>query len=220
MIEHIESRFTQNEFTKKLNSSKSYEVEEQVKLDPGQDILIQQKIVRNGGTPIATEIIHDVFFCPSDIDSYDELEKIALSKQIIRIRKTTRQTNDGQTETSTIFTTKVKSYEPSSAWEEHDFVRSGDHIDKGIKTLSSEGLKPYYQIEKSRSEWQLNDFTFSFDYIPDYGVMLEIEKHVDKKEIANTKDQIQTIMNSMGIRNDQKPTRSIMKDLVKTRLLI
>lgn len=217
MVEHIEHRFTTADFAPQ-HKALTFEVEEQAKLDPDQHLAIQEHIVRLGGTHAADEFIQDEFFCPADITSYDELEKRALNEQIIRIRKSIRQDYRGDTVTTTTLTTKAMQKGEGAAWDEHVFSKTGDHFSEASHLLTTgAGLKPYYKISKSRSEWQLGNTTISFDAIPDYGIFMEAELQKKKADIPAARSELKRLMETLGVRADQKPKQSIMKELVRTR---
>lgn len=217
MVEHIEHSFVSADYTPQHKET-LFEVEEQAKLDPDQHLEIQEQIVRLGGAHTADEFIQDEFFCPADITSYDELEKRALNEQIVRIRKSIRQDYRGDTVTTTTLTTKAMQKGKDAAWDEHVFSKTGDHLTEASHLLTTDaGLKPYYKISKSRSEWQLGDTTISFDAIPDYGIFMEAEQQKEKADIPAARSALKRIMETLGVRADQKPKQSIMKELVRTR---
>ena len=214
MIEQLEHEFTHRDFAAKTNE-KSFEVEEQAKLDPGQELEIQQQILRGGGKHTGDEYIDDVFFGPSSVtSSSDALEKRALGEQIIRIRKIIRQSTSGKTETVTEFTTKVMQGDKEKAWNEHTFIRMGDYRDEAEGILMSlSGLEPYYRVTKTRSEWELGDVKLTFDAVPEYGTMMEAEIAADKNGIDSAKQKIRETLKGLGVRPDQKPKKSIMSEL-------
>lgn len=216
MVEHIEHSFVGADYTPQHNAS-TFEVEEQAKLDPNQHLEIQERIVRHGGTHTADEFIQDKFFCPKDISSYDELEKRSQNEQIVRVRKSIRQDDRGDTVTTTTLTTKTMQ-QGMKAWDEHIYAKSGDFFNEASHMLTVDaGLKPYYEITKNRSEWRLGETTISFDAIPDYGIFMEAEQQPDKSDVPHVRSELQKLMTQLGVRPDQKPKQSIMKELVRSR---
>jgi len=217
MVEHIEHSFVHADYAPQ-HTKASFEVEEQAKLDPNQHLEIQERIVRMGGTHTANEFIQDKFFCPKDITSYDELEKRSLNQQIIRVRKSIRQDDRGDTTTTTTLTTKTMHRAESRAWDEHTFSKNGDFFSEASDMLTTRaGLKPYYEITKNRSEWQIGETTISFDTIPDYGIFMEAEQQAEKTNIPTARKKLRALMTTLGVRADQTPKHSIMRDLARSR---
>lgn len=218
MVEHIENQFIRKEYTPK-HTAETFEVEKEYFLTPEQTSTIQQQLLRLGGVHIADEYIEDMFYCPTDITSYDQLEQRSKNSQIIRIRKSTRQKDDGSTMIETIFTSKQKP-DPSMEWNEHNFTKKGDHTKEGDDIIKAAGFKPYYQVAKTRSEWQFESCQLSFDHIPEYGTHLEIEVQTDRDAIPAAKSKIQNTAYRLHVPVHQKPKRSIMNTLASSRFTL
>lgn len=216
MVEVIEHRFLGKDYVP-IHRQEHVEVEEQAKLDPGQELAIQQQLLRMGGRHTANEIIEDTFYSPKDVSSYEELETRALHKQIIRIRKSSLQDETGTTTVTTSLTTKTKRSE-LAGWDEHVFEKNGDLVKEADQLLRDGDLAPYYSVKKTRSSWALSDTAISFDSIPGYGVLMEAERQVPSQDMGRARTGIRTLMAHLGVRENQKPAMSVMRELASASL--
>src|ERR1700722_15534382 len=210
-----EMRYNMEGFNK-LNSPESnlHEVEERAILDQGQEISIQQIILAEGGTYLNKEIIDDIYFCPSDVISNEDMEALGLDKEIIRLRLVKTTESDGQENTETILTQKHMSNGDYGDWVETNNPREGDHLKEETKNLQTKyGLKPFFVLSKTRTNWQLEDTTLSFDVVPDFGTVLEAEKITTAEQTPQVKIDLQETVKRLGVRPEQKPKTSITSQL-------
>lgn len=194
------------------------EVEERAILDLGQDVTIQRCVVERRGKSLNQELIDDVYFCPDDIDSYQELERRGLDRQIIRLRRVKTTIPTGTQGVETIFTTKMRVGENWGNWVEANYPREGDYSDIATKNLRERyRLKPFFTLSKTRTSWQLGDVTLLFDNIPGFGVVLEGEIHTSRDNVSTAERQLQQTFRVLGVRPNQKPETSVTNQLMRTR---
>jgi len=153
--------------------------------------------------------ITDVYFCPNNVASFDEISMDKVDSYSLRLRKQIKNGSNKNTINTKIITQKGD----HNSWEECE--TSVGSIDKLENILQAIGFKPFCRINKIRRIYEFENVEVMMEDIKDFGFGIEIEILTDKDKTESSKAKIFTIMKKLGINKSNIVPKSITKIIMK-----
>lgn len=198
-------RLTNEEF-----DQPTHEVEMRCDLtSPQYDIL--RTVLHEQATFLREEDITDVYYCPNDTQSFDEIEMDKVGSYSLRLRRSKVKSQEKVELNMKVITEEGD----HNNWEEHE-VEVSSFAEAQIM-LGRIGLKPYFTLEKHRTSFASGDMTVALEDIKDYGSVMEVEILTERTKTAKAKDSIRGFMKEHGIQGNQIVAKSITNRLMRQR---
>jgi len=153
--------------------------------------------------------ITDVYFCPNNVVSFDEIRMDKVGSYSLRLRKQIENGSDENTINTKIITQKGD----HNSWEERE--TSIGSIDKLENILQAIGFKPFCRINKIRRIYGFENVEVMMEDIKDFGFGMEIEILTDKDKTESSKAKIFDIMEKLGINESNILPKSITKIIMR-----
>jgi len=186
------------------------EVEKRARLD---DVSAFKKTVVALGAVFAGEIyIKDIYFCGRAATTFEEVEMNIVGSYSLRLRK---EKQPNTPERITLNTKTITNHGDHSAWEEHE-VEVGD-FSETADILKATEFKPYFELEKTRYVYRLNDMEVCIEDIKDFGGAVEIEIMCATGKEEESKEKIKKFLRECGIDDDHLVPKSITNIIMKER---
>lgn len=195
-----------------LNKNKktySHEVEIRALLNDKQKNEFEIKLTNEGAKFKNKTHIIDIYFCPTEVRSFKEIEMQKIGSFSLRIR---RETTNGKTKIS-INTKTITRDGDHNSWEEHEVEVSS--FDETIAIFKKIGFKVFFTLEKYRSIYQLNDMTICLEDIIGLGPSIEVEIMIDKPNSLDAKQRIKDFLKNLGVADKQFTKKSITNMLMR-----
>lgn len=200
-------KMIQQETTNKQN----HEVEVRCLLSPQQYDAIQSGLQKGDAEFLGDEYISDLYFCHGSAKSFQEIEMDEVGSYSLRLRNSIK---DGKSKVD-LNMKIITEQGDHNAWEEHEISVSS--FDEAKQILNVLGFKPYFQLEKHRTNFALNNMTVILEDIADFGRVMEVEMLTEQKMAQNAKDTIRNFMRESGITDDQIVPKSVTNMLMRER---
>lgn len=190
---------------------RNHEVEMRSLLSSQQYDEIKARLHKGKAEFLGEEHIADVYFCPVATKSFPEIEMDEVGSYSLRLRKSSKNGEEKVDLNMKVIT----EHGDHNAWKEHEVSVSS--FDETKQMLSILGFKPYFQLDKHRTNFALDNMTVVLEDIADYGHVIEVEILTEKKEAEKAKDTIRDFMRESGIAEDQVVPKSVTNILMRER---
>ena len=155
--------------------------------------------------------LHDVYFCPKHCSDVSEVEMDEVDSYSMRVRKTNKS---GQ-ESATINSKTIISHGDHSAWEEHEVAV--DNFGEAVHILMRTEFKPFFELVKTRSHYELDGVEIFVENIQDFGCGIEAEIVTSKDQVEQAKDKIREVLALLGVSEEDIVEKSITNLVMKER---
>ncbi len=153
--------------------------------------------------------ITDIYFCPNNVVSFDEINMDKIGSYSLRLRK---QIENGSVE-NTINTKIITQKGDHNSWGERE--TSIGSVDKLGSILRAIGFKPFCTVSKIRRIYEFGDAEVMIENIKDFGFGIEIEILTDKENAELAKVKIFDIMKKLEINESNIVPKSITKIIMR-----
>lgn len=188
---------------------KNIEVELRARIENLTDF--ENSLKEKGATFVKSAYLRDIYFCKKDAQELSEVEMNAVGSYSVRLRISKKES----TEQITLNTKTILTEGDHNAWEEHE-VSVGNFSEAG-KILTLTEFKPFFELEKTRRVYKLDQMEISVEDITGFGGAVEIEIMAVAGEEESSKDTIRKFLHSVGIENDMIVPKSITNIIMKER---
>jgi len=190
---------------------RNHEVEVRSLLTSEQYEAIKGRLLDNEVEFLGEEIISDIYYCPIATKSFQEIEMDEVGSYSLRLRNRFKEGSS----TADLNMKVITEYGDHNAWREHEVTVSS--FDEAQEMLTVLGFKPFFQLNKHRTSFTLNDMTVALEDIQDYGYVLEVEIMAEKKRAEEAKNTIKDFMRESGITDNQIVPKSVTNLLMRER---
>jgi len=194
-----------------IKKKKVFEVELRASLNSEQHILLLKKMKMEGASLLRSIDIFDEYWCPLATKSFADIEMNKIGSYSLRLRKL----NYGGKECICLNTKVIASENDHNAWEEHEI--SVDSFNEGREILRAIGLKPFFVLEKIRTDYKVYDAIFSLEDIRDFGKAVEAEIIATSDKVPSAKKRLRGLFEKFGISESQIFPKSITNILMHKR---
>lgn len=187
------------------------EVELRALLEKDQWINFSDSLEKIGAKLKDTEEVKDTYFCPIKVKSFEEIEMDEVGSYSLRLRE---KKKDGQTKVDLNIKVITK-YGDHHSWAEHEI--KVDSFKEAEIILESIGFKKFFNLEKKRSNYILDDVLIIIEDIADFHPAIELEIMTTKEESEQAKSRIRKVLIDLGVREDQIVTKSITNLIMREK---
>ena len=170
----------------------------------GEDIdAIRETIVRSGAVSKGVRSIHDVYYCDKSCQTVENAEMNKVGSYSVRIRK---EEKEGVVSIS--YNKKIITYEGDhNSWKEEEEPRND--FEKANQEMIDSGYKFFFELDKDREKFILDDMEICLEDIQDFGLGIEVEVMATQEDSERVKQRIKTFLKSIGVQE---------KDIVPKRI--
>ncbi len=156
--------------------------------------------------------LHDIYFCPKNINSLIGVEMNKVGSYSLRLRKNKNKSGKENIYLNTKTITKKGDH---NAWEEHETKL--DDFREMKEILKQIGFKSFFELKKNRYHYKYKDLNIFLDDIKDFGACIEIEKIVFKGNEDKAKLSIIAFLKTIGVEKSKIVTKSVTNLVMKSR---
>ncbi len=169
------------------------------------------KLEKTGCIFVSKSSLHDIYFCGKSLNKIEDVEMHEVGSYSLR----TRSFTDKSGTINTLNTKSITRTGDHNAWEEHE-TEIGN-FEQMSKILVATEFKPFFEIEKVRTEYKYNNLGVFIEDIKDFGFGIEIEilTSIGKEESA--KEEIFSFLASIDISRSSVVPKSITNIIMKER---
>jgi len=172
----------------------------------------QEKLKQKGAEHKNSSYLKDVYFCDKKATSVADVEMDKVGSYSLRLRIARK----GDTETITLNTKTITTEGDHNAWEEHEVKI--DNFREAALILSTTEFKPFFELEKHRHTYLLNDMEILVEEITDFGGAIEVEIMCMPGEEEDSKAKIKNLLtNELGLGEAEIVPKSVTNIIMKQR---
>lgn len=187
------------------------EVEIRALFKEGDKASIRDKILRSGAISKGLRSIHDVYYCDKSCQKVEDAEMNQVGSYSVRIRK---EVKEGVTTIS--YNKKTITTEGDhNSWKEEEEPR-GD-FEEANQEMIDGGYKFFFELDKDREKFVLNDMEICLEDIKDFGLGIEVEVMTTQEESETVKENIKAFLKSLGINDEDIVPKSITNIIMHQR---
>ena len=189
---------------------KNIEVELRALVNDHKDF--QEKLKQKGAEHKNSSYLKDVYFCDKKATSVADVEMDKVGSYSLRLRIARK----GDTETISLNTKTITTEGDHNAWEEHEVKI--DNFREAALILSTTEFKPFFELEKHRHTYLLNDMEILVEEITDFGGAIEVEIMCMPGEEEGSKAKIKNLLtNELGLSEAEIVPKSVTNIIMKQR---
>lgn len=189
---------------------KNIEVELRALVNDPKDF--QEKLKQKGAEHKNSSYLKDVYFCDKKATSVADVEMDKVGSYSLRLRIARK----GDTETISLNTKTITTEGDHNAWEEHEVKI--DNFREAALILSTTEFKPFFELEKHRHTYLLNDMEILVEEITDFGGAIEVEIMCMPGEEEGSKAKIKNLLtNELGLSEAEIVPKSVTNIIMKQR---
>ncbi len=172
----------------------------------------QEKLKQKGAEHKNSSYLKDVYFCDKKATSVADVEMDKVGSYSLRLRIARK----GDTETISLNTKTITTEGDHNAWEEHEVKI--DNFREAALILSTTEFKPFFELEKHRHTYLLNDMEILVEEITDFGGAIEVEIMCMPGEEEGSKAKIKNLLtNELGLSEAEIVPKSVTNIIMKQR---
>lgn len=172
----------------------------------------QEKLKQKGAEHKNSSYLKDVYFCDKKATSVADVEMDKVGSYSLRLRIARK----GDTETISLNTKTITTEGDHNAWEEHEVKI--DNFREAALILSTTEFKPFFELEKHRHTYLLNDMEILVEEITDFGGAIEVEIMCMPGEEESSKAKIKNLLtNELGLSEAEIVPKSVTNIIMKQR---
>jgi len=172
---------------------------------------LKANVEKTGAKFVNKSSLHDIYFCDKAITTIEEVEMHDVGSYSLRLRK---YTNDNGTSNSLNTKTITKTGD-HNAWEEHE--TKVENFEETAKILTATEFKPFFELEKVRSEYTLGELSVCLEDIKDFGACIEVEILTEKGQEDTAKETILQFLSKIGVSKESVVPKSVTNIVMKER---
>lgn len=172
----------------------------------------QEKLKQKGAEHKNSSYLKDVYFCDKKATSVADVEMDKVGSYSLRLRIARK----GDTETISLNTKTITTEGDHNAWEEHE-VKINNFREAAL-ILSTTEFKPFFELEKHRHMYLLNDMEILVEEISDFGGAIEVEIMCMPGEEEGSKAKIKNLLTTeLGLSEAEIVPKSVTNIIMKQR---
>lgn len=177
--------------------------------DPNQ---FQEQLKQKGAEYKNSSYLRDVYFCDKKATSVADVEMDKVGSYSLRLRIARK----GDNESITLNTKTITNEGDHNAWEEHEVTIN--NFREAALILSTTEFKPFFELEKHRHTYLLNDMEILVEDITDFGGAIEVEIMCASGEEEESKAKIKNLLiNDLGLNESDIVPKSVTNIIMKQR---
>lgn len=189
---------------------KNIEVELRALVDNPKDF--QEKLKQKGAVHKYSSYLKDVYFCDKKATSVADVEMDKVGSYSLRLRIARK----GDSEVVSLNTKTITTEGDHNAWEEHEVKI--DNFREAALILSTTEFKPFFELEKHRHTYLLNDMEILVEEITDFGGAIEVEIMCMPGEEEDSKVKIKNLLtNELELSEAEIVPKSVTNIIMKQR---
>lgn len=156
--------------------------------------------------------IHDIYFCNKALNKIEDVEMNKIGSYGLRLRQTKEKNKKEKISINTKTITKHKDH---NAWEEHEVEIN--NFSEMVEILETTEFKPFFELQKTRYIYKLDNMEICIEDIKNFGKTLEIEIMCKPGEEKKAKEKIKKFLDSCKIDKNKIVPKSITNIIMKER---
>jgi len=193
-----------------IDMDKNIEVELRALVEDPKDF--QEKLKQKGAEHKSSSYLKDVYFCDKKATSVADVEMDKVGSYSLRLRVAEKNGN----ESVTLNTKTITTHGDHNAWEEHEVKI--ENFREAALILSTTEFKPFFELEKHRHTYLLNDMEILVEEITDFGGAIEVEIMCMPGEEEDSKAKIKNLLkDGLGLNESEIVPKSVTNIIMKQR---
>lgn len=172
---------------------------------------LKKNIAKMGAEYVGSSSLHDIYFCDKSITTIEGAEMNEVGSYSLRLRKYSK---DG-TKSTTLNTKTITKKGDHNAWEEHE--TEVENFSEAAKILSLTEFKPFFELQKTRHEYKLNNIGIFVEDIKDFGGAIEVEILTKPGTEEESKKTILELLIKLGLSKNDVVPKSVTNIVMKER---
>jgi len=187
------------------------EVEIRALFKEGDKASIRDKILKLGAISKGLRYIHDVYYCDKSCQKVEDAEMNQVGSYSVRIRK---EVKEGIT-TITYNKKTITTEGDHNSWREEEEPRAD--FEEANQEMIDGGYKFFFDLDKDREKFVLNDMEICLEDIKDFGLGIEVEVMTTQEESETVKEKIKAFLKSLGVKDEDIVPKSITNIIMHQR---